>query len=73
MAITTEVITRDFFNRPFTQEGAGSGWIIDEDGHIATNNHVIAGAKSITLQVRSSSDDPTGCLGDFADAIFLCR
>lgn len=48
-AINTEVITYDIFNRPFTQEGAGSGWIIDEDGIIVTNNHVVKGAKSITV------------------------
>jgi len=49
VAINTEVVTYDIFNRQFTQEGAGSGWIIDEDGYIVTNNHVIAGAKSITV------------------------
>ena len=41
VAITTEVVTLDLFNRPLTQEGAGSGWIISEDGIIVTNNHVI--------------------------------
>ena len=49
VAINTEVITYDIFNQPFTQEGAGSGWIIDEDGLIVTNNHVVEGAKSITV------------------------
>jgi serine protease Do len=49
VAITTEVITFDFFNRPSTQEGAGSGWIIREDGIIITNNHVVEGAETITI------------------------
>ena len=49
VAITTEVVTVDIFNRPITREGAGSGWIIDSDGIIVTNNHVIAGASSITV------------------------
>jgi len=49
VAITTEVIMRDFFNRQFTQEGAGSGWIIDESGIIVTNNHVVEGASAITV------------------------
>ncbi len=49
VAINTEVITYDFFNRPFIQEGAGSGWIIDKNGIIITNNHVVAGAESITV------------------------
>jgi len=49
VAITTEVVSYDFFNRPFTQEGAGSGWVLDEDGIIVTNNHVVAGASVITV------------------------
>ena len=49
VAINTEVITYDIFNRPFAQQGAGSGWIIDKNGVIVTNNHVVEGAKSITV------------------------
>jgi serine protease Do len=48
VAINTEIVSSDFFNQPFTQQGAGSGWIIDEAGYIVTNNHVIQGAKTIT-------------------------
>ncbi|MFC2065508.1 S1C family serine protease [Chloroflexota bacterium] len=75
VAITTEVATFDFFNRPFTQEGAGSGWIIDEDGIIVTNNHVIEGAKTITVtlddgrtftaDIQSVSTDPLNDLAIF--------
>jgi len=49
VAINTEVVTYDFFNRPSTQEGAGSGWIRDEGGYIVTNNHVVEEAESITV------------------------
>ncbi|MDD5081885.1 MAG: trypsin-like peptidase domain-containing protein [Dehalococcoidales bacterium] len=49
VAINIEVITYDIFNRPFTQQGAGSGWIIDESGIIVTNNHVVEGAQSVTV------------------------
>jgi len=49
VAINTEVVTYDIFNRSRTQEGAGSGWIIDKDGLIVTNNHVVEGAKTITV------------------------
>ncbi len=49
VAINTEVVSYDFFNRPYTQEGAGSGWIIDEDGIIVTNNHVVEGARTINV------------------------
>ena len=49
VAINTEVITYDSFNRPGTQKGAGSGWIINENGYVVTNNHVVEGAESITV------------------------
>ena len=49
VAINTEVVTFDIFNRPRTQEGAGSGWIIDGNGIIVTNNHVVEGAENITV------------------------
>ncbi|MFC2008411.1 S1C family serine protease, partial [Chloroflexota bacterium] len=56
VAINTEVVTYDIFNRTFTQQGAGSGWIIDNNGLIVTNNHVVEGAKSITVTL---ADDRT--------------
>ncbi len=56
VAINTEFVTYDVFNRPFAQQGAGSGWIIDEDGIIVTNNHVVEGASSITVTL---ADDRT--------------
>ncbi|MBA7680432.1 putative serine protease HtrA [subsurface metagenome] len=58
VAINTEVITLDIFNRPFTQEGAGSGWIISKDGIIITNNHVVEGAESITVTLDDGRTFP---------------
>ncbi|MFH1647738.1 MAG: trypsin-like peptidase domain-containing protein [Chloroflexota bacterium] len=55
VAINTQVVSYDFFNRPFTQEGAGSGWIIDSDGIIVTNNHVVEGARTITVTTDDGS------------------
>ena len=49
VSINTEVVTYTIFNQPFTQEGAGSGWVISEDGIVITNNHVVEGAESITV------------------------
>jgi len=63
VAINTEVVTYDIFNRPFTQEGAGSGWILDKDGHIVTNNHVIDGATSIMVALDDGRTLEAGVVG----------
>ncbi|MFH1639246.1 MAG: trypsin-like peptidase domain-containing protein [Chloroflexota bacterium] len=49
--VVIDVIARgyDIFNFPVTQEGAGSGWIVDSDGLIVTNNHVVSGAQEINV------------------------
>jgi serine protease Do len=52
VAITTEVPGYDIFGGSFTQQGAGSGWILDKDGLIVTNNHVVEGAKNITVTLE---------------------
>lgn len=49
VAIEVEIITEDFFNRPVERYGAGSGWIFDSSGLIATNHHVIEGASTIIV------------------------
>lgn len=51
VAINTEVVTLDIFRTPLTQKGAGSGWIIDKDGIIVTNNHVVEGAKKVAVEL----------------------
>ncbi|MDH5364730.1 MAG: S1C family serine protease, partial [Dehalococcoidia bacterium] len=60
VAIDTET-TFQIFRRSFTQQGAGSGWIIDESGIIVTNSHVVAGAESIIVTLddgRTIKVDP---------------
>jgi len=47
--ITTQVLSRDFFLRAYTQEGAGSGFILDTEGHILTNYHVIENAEDVEV------------------------
>ena len=63
VAINTEVITYDIFNRPVRQEGAGSGWIIDKDGYIVTNNHVIEGARTINVTLDNGQIVPANVVG----------
>jgi S1-C subfamily serine protease len=45
------------FPEEFFQRGLGSGFVIDTDGHIVTNNHVVEGARRI--QVHFSDDTET--------------
>lgn len=50
-----EKFFEDFFGgfpeREFKQQGLGSGFIIDEEGHILTNHHVVAEADKITVSL----------------------
>jgi serine protease Do len=55
VAINVKVVAYDYFNRPTQVEGAGSGWIIDKDGYIVTNNHVVEGADSVTVTLNDGS------------------
>jgi len=43
VGITTRRIERDQFNKPVPKAGLGSGVIVDRQGHILTNNHVVEG------------------------------
>jgi serine protease Do len=63
VAINTEVTSYDVFNRPYTQENAGSGWIADDAGHIVTNNHVVAGASKITVTLDDGRTFPATIVG----------
>jgi S1-C subfamily serine protease len=46
---STEVVCCDFFLRPVPQQGQGSGFIIDNQGHILTNYHVVDDAQKVEV------------------------
>jgi S1-C subfamily serine protease len=47
--ITSTEVAYDFFYRPVPQQGQGSGFILDTQGHILTNNHVIDNAQLVEV------------------------
>jgi S1-C subfamily serine protease len=47
--ITSTQVAYDFFYQPVPEQGQGSGFIIDKQGHILTNNHVVEGAQSVEV------------------------
>lgn len=51
--ITSRAMTFDFFYGLVPQEGQGSGFIIDKDGHILTNYHVIADARTVEVTLHN--------------------
>jgi S1-C subfamily serine protease len=51
--ITSRVMTFDFFYGLVPQEGQGSGFVIDKEGHILTNYHVIADAREVWVTLHN--------------------
>src|SRR5438552_18185750 len=51
--ITSRAMAFDFFYGLVPQEGQGSGFIIDKDGHILTNYHVIADARQVEVTMHN--------------------
>jgi S1-C subfamily serine protease len=47
--ITSTAVAFNFFNQPVPQQGQGSGFVLDKEGHILTNNHVIDNAQRIEV------------------------
>jgi S1-C subfamily serine protease len=51
--MTSRVMTFDFFYGLVPQEGQGSGFVIDKEGHILTNYHVIAEARQVEVTLHN--------------------
>lgn len=61
--ITTEVAQSGGFMSQYITEGAGSGVIVSQDGYIVTNNHVIDGAKKITVILNNGDSYEAALVG----------
>jgi serine protease Do len=70
VAIDIEAVALDYFSRPRTQKGSGSGWVLDSNGNrsiIVTNNHVVEGAQKVTIKMsdgRTVQVDPSNVKSD---------
>jgi S1-C subfamily serine protease len=51
--ITSKTMAYDFFFGPVPQEGQGSGFIIDKEGHILTNYHVVGDSSQLDVTLHN--------------------
>ncbi len=51
--VTSKAVAFDFFYGLVPQEGQGSGFIIDREGHVLTNYHVIADARQVEVTLHN--------------------
>lgn len=61
--ITSTALVHDFLFNVVPQRGAGSGFIIDKEGHIVTNNHVVEDAKSLEVTLADGRKVPAKLIG----------
>ena len=54
--VVTEGVQLGFFNQPQQREGTGTGIVLDTQGHILTNNHVVEDAENITVLLSDGRD-----------------
>ncbi len=61
--ITTEGTSQNYFGQTTIVQGAGSGVIINENGYIVTNNHVIDGASTIEVTLHNGDSYSASLVG----------
>jgi S1-C subfamily serine protease len=61
--ITSTTYVQDWFMQVFPQKGTGSGFIINQEGEILTNNHVVQGATQLTVKLADQKEFKAKVLG----------
>lgn len=61
--ITSTAVAFDFFYGPVPQQGQGSGFVIDGEGHILTNYHVVEGARRVEVTTSDKKKYPAEIVG----------
>jgi S1-C subfamily serine protease len=61
--ITSTAVAFDFFYGPVPQQGQGSGFILNKDGLILTNNHVIDNAQRVEVMLSDKHKYKAAVMG----------
>ncbi|MHB1133883.1 MAG: S1C family serine protease, partial [Chloroflexota bacterium] len=61
--ITSAAVVRTFNGTQAEPQGTGSGFVIDNQGHIVTNNHVIEAADQLTVTFQDKTIVPAELIG----------
>lgn len=72
--ITSTTVRRDFFYGPVASQSLGSGFLINEDGFILTNYHVISGSSRIQVTLSDQTQSYARALDiDRSDDLALIK
>ena len=61
--VTTQSQSFNYFYGTVPQQGTGSGFVYDTDGHIVTNNHVVQGATQVTVLLADGTSLNASVIG----------
>ncbi len=61
--VTTQVLRTNFFWGATPEEGSGSGFLWDDQGHIVTNYHVVEGAQKVEVSFGGDASLPATVVG----------
>jgi S1-C subfamily serine protease len=60
--------TPELPSQPFPQQGEGSGFVVDTQGHIVTNNHVVADTTELRVTFFDGTTVPASIVGTDPDS-----
>ncbi len=63
VTVRTQLVGTDATLQPVAEQGTGTGVVVAADGVIVTNNHVVAGARTISVQLADGRTLPGRVLG----------
>ena len=74
--ITTETVQRNVLGGAEVSQGAGSGFVWDEAGHVVTNFHVVKGARRVFVQLDAGKPieaEPVGGAPEYDLAVIRLK